>query len=220
MNSEKYMTLYQREGCPYCQLVRKKLTLLEQPFLSVPVPANGTDRKELMELTGQTEVPVLVNGDDTLIGSQSILSYLDNKFGESASDHMPANTYGFSVTVNGSLDQIKERVTEALKKQGFGVLTEINVHETLKKKIDVDVPRQLILGACNPGFAHRAMAEESAISLLLPCNVTIRETDQDVFEVSIINPVSLLAMVGREDLIDLAGEARAKLKNALDELAS
>jgi uncharacterized protein (DUF302 family)/glutaredoxin len=219
MNSEKNITLFQREGCPYCQLVRKKLTLLEQPFLSVPVPVNGTDRKELIERTGQNEVPALINGDDTIIGSRNILTYLDKKFGGSVSDHMPANSYGFSVTTNGSLEQVKERTKEALKKQGFGVLTEINVHKTLKEKIGADVPRQLILGACNPGFAHKAMSEEAAISLLLPCNVTIRETDQDQFEISIINPVRLLALVGREDLVELAQEASAKLKNALDEIA-
>lgn len=212
------MTLYQREGCPYCQLVRKKLTLLNQPFLSMPVETNGVDRKELMEVSGQNEVPVLVNGEDVVIGSEKILTYLDETFSQGKSGPMPSDTYGFSVVVDGSLDQIKERTLEALKKQGFGVLTEIDVKTTLKKKLDVDVPQQLILGACNPGFAHKAMTEEVAISLLLPCNVTIRETGTNKFEVSVINPIKLLALVGRDDLLPVAKQVKEKLKNALDEI--
>lgn len=214
------MTLYQREGCPYCQLVRKKLTLVNQPFLSVPVAANGADRKEVIDVSGQNEVPVLVNGEDTIIGSEKILNYLDEKFGQGTTGHMPANTYGFNVTAEGSIEQVKERTVEAIKKQGFGVLTEIDVKATLKKKMGVDVPQQLILGACNPGFAHKAMTEEAPISLLLPCNVTIRETGQDQFEVSVINPIRLLALVGREDLLPLASDVKTRLKNALSEVGS
>jgi uncharacterized protein (DUF302 family)/glutaredoxin len=220
MNTSNTMTLYQREGCPYCQLVRKKLNLVNQPFLSVPVAANGADRKELIEISGQNEVPVLVKGEDVIVGSQKILNYLDENFGDGKKNPMPANTYGFSVTAEGSIEQVKERTLEALKKQGFGVLTEIDVQATLKKKIGADVPKQLILGACNPGFAHKAMTEESAISLLLPCNVTIRETGAEKFEVSVINPTRLLALVGRDDFLPLATEVKTKLKNALAEVGN
>lgn len=215
MDTQTYMTLYQREGCPFCQLVRKKLTILQQPFLSIPVESNGADRKELIELTGQNEVPVLVDGDETVIGSGSILNYLDEKYGEGINGRMPSNSYGVNVTVEGEIDQIKEKVVAGLKEQGFGVLTEINVKATLKKKLDVDVPEHLILGACSPGFAHQAMSEEPDISLLLPCNVTIRETGSNQYLVSIVNPVKLLSVVGREDLMPVAKEVKEKLSKAL-----
>lgn len=218
MNTSNYMTLYQREGCPYCQLVRKKLTLVNQPFLSVPVAANGADRKDVIRISGQNEVPVLVNGEDTIVGSQKILKYLDDKFGQGKTGPMPANTYGFSVTTDGSMEEIRERTVAAFKKQGFGVLTEIDVQTTLKKKIGVDVPKQLILGACNPGFAHMAMTEEAPVSLLMPCNVTIREIGPEQYEVSVINPIRLLSLIGREDLLPLASEVRTKFKNALSEV--
>jgi uncharacterized protein (DUF302 family)/glutaredoxin len=220
MNITKYMTLYQTEECPHCQLVRKKLTLLNQPFLSMPLAPNGLDRKELIEISGQDEVPVLVNGEDIVVGSQTILKYLDENFSQGDEGPMPANKYGFSVTVIGTIERVKERVIEAIKKQGFGVLTEIDVKSTLKKKLDVDVPKQLILGACNPGFAHKAMTEEAAISLLLPCNVTIRETGPDEFEVSVINPLKLLSLIGREDFLPLANEVKTKLKAALAEVGN
>jgi uncharacterized protein (DUF302 family) len=194
--------------------------MVNQPFLSVPVAASGADRIEVIEISGQNEVPVLVNGEDTVVGSQKILNYLDDKFGRGEAGPMPANTYGFSVTTEGSIEDVKERTIGAIKKQGFGVLTEIDVQATLKKKIGVDVPKQLILGACNPGFAHEVMKEEADISLLLPCNVTLREIGPEQFEVSVINPIRLLSLVGREDLLPLAANVRTKLKNALSEVGN
>lgn len=215
------LILYQREECPYCQLVRKKLTLLQLPFLSMPVEPAGVDRKELIELSGQNEVPVLVHNGDVIIGSREILNYLDETFADGKKEQMPSNVYGFSTTMKGTLDQVKEKATVILKEHGFGVLTEINVHETLKKKLDIEVPRQLILGACNPQFAHKIMSEEAAVSLLLPCNVTIRELEEEnTFKVSIVSPVKLLAVVGRSDLLPLAMEARNKLKSVLDQFGS
>lgn len=218
MTTQNQLILYQREECPYCQLVRKKLTLLQLPYLSMPVETQSADRKELVELTGQNEVPVLVHGNDTIVGSRKILSFLDDSYGDGKRTPMPSNIYGFSVTTSGSLEEVKEKTTAALKEQGFGVLTEINVSETLKKKIGVDVPQQLILGACNPQFAHQIMNEESAISLLLPCNVTIRQIEDGKFEVSIVSPVKLLSVVGRSDLLPLAMDAKDRLKGALDKI--
>lgn len=221
METRNYMTLYQREGCPFCQLVRKKLTLLQIPVLSIPVEEDGDDRKALIELSGQNEVPVLVDGDTVIIGSGKILDYLDDQSGLGPKKGpMPSNTYGLSVTVEGDYQQILEKTTAVLKEQGFGVLTEIDVKATLKKKLDVDVPRHLILGACNPGFAHRVMTEEPEISLLLPCNVTVREIGSNRYLVSAVNPVKLLAVVGREDLIPVAREVKDKLSQALNRLAA
>lgn len=214
MNTETRLTLYQREACPYCQVVRKKLSLLGQAFVSIPVAAEGKDRKELIELSGQNKVPVLVDGDHVVTGSEKILVYLDETFGTGASTPMPANKYGFQISVKRPFEQVVEEIVAALKTEGFGVLTEINVKATLKKKIDVDVPQQMILGACNPGFAHQAMNAEPDIGLLLPCNVTVRETGDEV-TVSVVNPLQLLAVVGRDDLLPMAMEVKEKLSNAL-----
>ncbi|MBT4089121.1 MAG: DUF302 domain-containing protein [Deltaproteobacteria bacterium] len=214
MKSENRLTLYQREACPYCQVVRKKLSLLGQPFVSIPVVAEGENRKELIELTGQQQVPVLVDGDNIVNGSQNILTYLDKTFGDGESKAMPSNSYGFHVSVKRPFEQVVEETVAALQTEGFGVLTEINVKATLKKKIDVDVPQQMILGACNPGFAHQAMNAEPDIGLLLPCNVTVRETGDEV-TVTAVNPLKLLAVVGRDDLLPVAMEVKEKLANVI-----
>jgi len=206
--------LYQRETCPYCQVVRKKLDLLDQPFLAIPVAGKGEERKELIELTGQQSVPVLVDGDQIIVGSDKILVYLDETFGDGKQQPMPSNSYGLDVHVRRPFEQVVEEAVAALKTEGFGVLTEINVKETLKKKIDVDVPKQIILGACNPGFAHQAMVAEPDIGLLLPCNVIVRETGDDV-TVSAINPLKLLAVVGRSDLLPVAMQVKEKLANVI-----
>ena len=214
MKTENRLILYQRETCPYCQVVRKKLSLLNQPFMSIPVPGKAEDRKELREITGQQKVPALVDGDHIVTGSENILTYLDQTFGNGQSEKMPSNNYGIQVSVNRPFDQVVAETIEALKTEGFGVLTEINVKATLKKKIDVDVPQQMILGACNPGFAHQAMIAEPDIGLLLPCNVTVRETGENV-TVSAVNPLKLLAVVGRDDLLPVAEEVNEKLSSAM-----
>lgn len=220
MTTQDSLVLYQREECPYCQLVRKKLTLLRLPFMSMPVEQKGVDRKELIELSGQNEVPVLAHGDKVITGSRKILGYLDDHYSDGNRTPMPSNSYGFSRIIDGELEEIKEKTVAALKKQGFGVLTEINFSETLKKKIGVDVPRQLILGACNPEFARQIVSEEPSAGLLLPCNVTIREIERGKFEIAIISPVRLISLVGRSDLLPLAMDAKKQLNNALDEIGS
>lgn len=220
MTHQDTLVLYQREECPYCQLVRKKLTLLGLPFMSMPVEQKGVDRKELIGLSGQNEVPVLVHGDNVITGSRKILGYLDDRYSDGNRTPMPSNSYGFKAIVEGDLEKIKEKTTAALKNQGFGVLTEIDFSGTLKKKIGVDVPRQLILGACNPEFARQIVSEEPSAGLLLPCNVTIREIENNQFEVAIISPVRLISLVGRSDLLPLAMDAKNRLNKALNEIKS
>ncbi len=215
METNNYLVLYQRETCPYCQIVRKKLSLLNQPVLLVPVEKNGADRKELMAVSGQRSVPVLKHEEEVITSSEKILAYLDEQFGQGETGPMPANDFGLDARATGTYEEVVEKTVEALKSQGFGVLTEIDVKATLKKKIDVDVPQHTILGACNPGFAHKALETEPDIGLLLPCNVTVRETGENEFAVTAVNPVKLLSMVGREDLLPVAKEVKDKLNNAL-----
>ena len=109
----------------------------------------------------------------------------------------------------------KERVTEELSKQGFGILTEIDVKETLKKKIDVDFPSYMILGACNPHLAHMGLMKEPALGLLLPCNVVVAEGEQGGSIISVMDPYAMVKMTENFDLEDLANEAREKLKRAI-----
>ena len=215
MKNTNNLVLYQKESCPYCGIVRKKLSQLNQPVLLVPVEKNGDDRKALIELSGQKSVPTLAHGDKIVTGSQQILAYLDETFGQGASGPMPTNNIGLHISVNGPYEAVVEQTIEALKTQGFGVLTEIDIKATLKKKIDVDVPQHIILGACNPGFAHKAVEAEPDISLLLPCNVTVRKTGENEFAVTAVNPVKLLSMVGREDMLPIAEEVQVKLETAL-----
>ena len=104
--------------------------------------------------------------------------------------------------------------TEALKAEGFGVLTDIDVKETVKKKLGKDVRPYRILGACNPGFAHQALAAAPEVGLLLPCNVTVRELEDGAVEVSFINPRTILGFVSRPELQTLATDAAASLERA------
>ncbi|MBU3917949.1 DUF302 domain-containing protein [bacterium] len=219
MKDKQFLTLYQREGCPYCQLVRKKLTTLNLPALMVPVEEQGKDRKELRKISGQQAVPVLIDGETIVNDSIKILEYLDKVYGMGKTEPLVSNDYGLRIKIKGSFSEIIEKTTAALKIEGFGVLTEIDVKKTLKNKIGVDVPEQIILGACNPNFAHQAMEMEPDLGLLLPCNVTVRYAGQDEYWVTAINPVKLLGLVGRDDLLPFAVEVKKKLENMLNSLS-
>ena len=125
--------------------------------------------------------------------------------------------YGIFRTVDLGYEQAVQRITETLKTQGFGILTEIDVKATLKKKLDKDFTRYVILGACNPPLAYRALSEEIDIGLLLPCNVNVYEdprTGKTV--VSAIDPQVLVDVTGRSDLQALAQEVRSKLSAAIE----
>ena len=123
--------------------------------------------------------------------------------------------YYNSKIVNSSFEEVLDKVTEELKKEGFGVLTEIDVKETLKKKINVDFRKYKILGACNPSFAHKALQAEPNIGILLPCNVVIQENEGGQTEVSIVNPLDAMQTVGNTQLNEIAAEINAKLETVL-----
>jgi len=127
--------------------------------------------------------------------------------------------YGFHVTVAGSFDEAIEKVTEALKAEGFGVLTTINVKAALKEKIDVDRRPYTILGACNPVLANQAINAEPDIGLLLPCNVLVREEEDGSVTVAFMDPKAVLGLVERDDVVPLAEEVRGKLEKVRDLLA-
>lgn len=121
-------------------------------------------------------------------------------------------SYHFSKTLNLGFQQAVDRVTEQLKLQGFGILTQIDVRQTLKNKLDVDFRPYLILGACNPPLAHRALQAEPHIGTMLPCNVIVQEHAAGRVEVSAIDPVASMAAVNNEALTAIASDVRTRLQ--------
>lgn len=119
---------------------------------------------------------------------------------------------GLAVRLNTKFEAAITEVTEALKSEGFGVLTEIDVKETMKKKLGVDYGPFKILGACNPNLAHRALTIAPEVGLLLPCNVVVRQVEEGKTEVSLVDPLEMMGFVGKSELQPVAQEARIKME--------
>jgi uncharacterized protein (DUF302 family) len=125
---------------------------------------------------------------------------------------------GLTAHLRADFNAALARVTEALQAEGFGVLTEIDVKDTLKKKLGVDFRPYKILGACNPPLAHRALTAAPEVGLLLPCNVVVTQLNDQTTDVSIIDPLSMLGFMGRPELEPIASEARARLDRVITAL--
>lgn len=126
--------------------------------------------------------------------------------------------YYFNKKLNISFDEAVPKVTEELKKEGFGILTEIDVREAMKKKLNKEFRKYLILGACNPPFAYKALQAEDKIGTMLPCNVIVQETSEGQVEVAAIDPVASMQAVENEALSEIANEVQKKLKKVIDNL--
>ncbi len=127
-------------------------------------------------------------------------------------------SYYFARQFDADFDEMIQRVTAALKEEGFGILTEIDVQETLKKKLEVDFRRYRILGACNPPYAYQALQAEDKIGTMLPCNVVVQELENGKIEVAAVDPVASMQAIDNPKLGAIAGEIRAKLKKIIDSL--
>lgn len=128
-------------------------------------------------------------------------------------------SYYFTKVLNASFDEAIDKVTNELKEEGFGILTEIDVKETFKKKLDIDFRKYRILGACNPKMAHQAISAESKIGTMLPCNVIVQEIEDGKTEVSAVDPVASMSAVENEALGSIAQEVRLKLQSVIEKLS-
>ncbi len=127
-------------------------------------------------------------------------------------------SYCFSTVVNSEMETAIKKITQALQAEGFGILSEIDVTATLKKKIDVDFRPYVILGACNPAIALKALRAESRIGTMLPCNVVVQEIEKGKVEISAVDPIASMSAIANPDLGPILGEVRAKLKKIIDSL--
>jgi len=127
-------------------------------------------------------------------------------------------SYGFSKKVDFSFEEAIKNVTDALKEKGFGILTEIDVKETFKKKLDVDFKSYKILGACNPSFAYKSLQQEEQIGLMLPCNIIVYTNDNDETIVAAVDPIASMKAVENEELAEIAKTVREMLKSVIQHL--
>lgn len=128
------------------------------------------------------------------------------------------NFYFSKTVTNQNFEEAIEKVTEALKTEGFGILTQIDVKETFKKKLDIDFKKYIILGACNPRFAHKALLHEDKIGVFLPCNIVIEEHDNGEIEVSAVDPIASLSPVKNKNVKSIASEIQQKLNLVIESL--
>lgn len=124
-------------------------------------------------------------------------------------------SYYFNKKIKGSFEEVLEKVTISLNKQGFGVLTEIDVKETLNKKLDVDFRKYRILGACNPPFAYKALQVEDKIGIMLPCNVVVQEISENEVDVAAVDPIASMKAVENPRLLPIAKQIQEKLRNVV-----
>jgi uncharacterized protein (DUF302 family) len=127
-------------------------------------------------------------------------------------------SYYNSTLFNGTFEEAIQKTTEELKKEGFGVLTEIDVKETFKKKLDIDFKKYRILGACNPNFAHKAISAEDKIGTMLPCNVIVEEHEDGRVEVTAVDPLASMQAVNNDALEPIATQVRDSLKKVIDNI--
>ena len=127
-------------------------------------------------------------------------------------------SYYFSKTVEGNFEEIIEKVKSELKEEGFGILTEIDIKDTLKQKLDVDFKKYRILGACNPPYAHHALLAEDKVGTMLPCNVIVQETDENEIEIAAVNPISSMQAIENSELEGIAREIAGKLERVVESI--
>lgn len=205
--------LYQRDACPSCTKIRGWLGDHGVDYVVRSEPRLGSERRRVLELAKSPSVPLLVDGDVTVQGEEAILAHLSSRY---ARPGYGDPSYGLTRRIaGGNMEKVEAATTSALAAEGFGVLTRIDVRATMRKKLDIEFSPYVILGACNPPLAHKALTAEPGVGLLLPCNVILAEEPDGGVAVSAVDPIRLLSIVGRNDLAPFAEEVRARLVRAL-----
>ncbi len=227
--------LWQTEWCPASRRVRQRLTELGIDYIARQVPVEREHRLLLRERTGTDTIPVLVATDgEVTVGEDAITAYLDTRTpaprrgtspspegGESPPPLPPggmrmlATGYTLSTTTNQPFGAAVERVRDELSKEGFGVLSEIDVQATLREKLGVEEDAYVILGACNPALAHQALSAEPDLGTLLPCNVVVYQRDGQT-HIAAIDAERMLSIVGNDSLAPVAAEVRGKLAGVVE----
>ena len=209
------MKLYQREGCPFCTAVRQFMTENRIDFEVVNVAKLASERKQLLAMAGleSAEIPVLEDGESTIQGSDAIVEHL----GRALPPHPFGDpSYGLTRNLPGmSYADAVVAAKAALAAEGFGVLTEIDVRATMKAKLDAEMPNYIILGACNPPLALRALTALPAVGLLLPCNVVVTESADGDAIVSAIDPRKMFSVVDQAGLEEVVRDVGKRLRRAL-----
>jgi len=200
--------------CPYCQTV---LRALDAYGVDCELLSKAGNMEVIEKLSGGS-VPILVDGDKVMTDSKEIIDYLGDKYGQGTA--LAGNSYGYTIEYDGTMEEAEEAITASLKEVGFGILTRIDVAATLKKKIDLNRNPYVILGACNPKIAGEAIAMEPDLGLLLPCNVVVRINDAGATEVAVVNPMQMLSVVGRNDMLDMANHVNKLMKEALESISA
>ncbi len=210
------MKLFQREACPSCTKIREWLGRHNMSYEIVNVAKLGNQRKQLIDRGLPVAVPMLQDGEISIADSEKIIDYLEEKYG---SNDFGDPIYGLTKNLGSqNFADTHSKVEAALNEVGFGVLTQIDVQATLKKKINVDYKPYLILGACNPRLAHEALLTEPGIGLLLPCNVVISQDSNGDIIVSAIDPMKMMVPIERGEMKAFAMEVRKLLVKAISSL--
>ena len=225
--------LYQAEWCPSSQRVRMRLTELGVDFIARQVEALPHDRAAVQEISGQTSIPMLSGAEvaSPCVGEAAIVEWIEEHFSndENTAAHRERaatvgrkqalraarrDGYAIAATVDASYDDVVAIARDELAVEGFGVLCEIDVKATLKKKIDVDREPYVILGACNPTLANHALQAEPQLGVLLPCNVVVYIEDGST-RVAAIDAARMLSITGNEELAETADEVRERLERVV-----
>ena len=209
---------YQREECPACTRVRGVMAQLNLQFESIYVSRLGSERNEILQMEGvkNGEVPLMVDQGTIIQGSEEIIQHLKKNYrGSGFGDPK----YGLTRVLKGiKFSDAVASTKKALASEGFGILSEIDVKATLKKKLEVDFDNYLILGACNPPLAYQALTEEAALGLFLPCNVVLTEDHNGNAIVSAIDPKQMFKVVENPAMEELSLQVRQKIAAALKKI--
>jgi uncharacterized protein (DUF302 family)/glutaredoxin len=215
--TEKNLILYQREDCPFCMLVRKKLTLLGLPCMMIPVEPLAGDRNALKEVCGHQTVPVLKDGENVISDSAAILAYLDETYGSGQFTELPSQKYTLSFCVEGGYEQVLSKTGTILSQVGFHVICKNDLSQA-SSKLGIKEHSEVILQLFDEEVMPDILKQESDFAVLIPFNLCIRKIEERKVCVSVISPIRLMSLIGRMDMIQKIAPVKTRLDAFFAEL--